>query len=70
MEKGKIMKYRFTLLIVLACICSVLAEAKVKLPSVLSDGMVLQRERPIKIWGTADPVRMWLSRSRRRNTRQ
>ena len=55
MEKGKIMKYRFTLLIVLACICSVLAEAKVKLPSVLSDGMVLQRERPIKIWGTADP---------------
>ena len=55
------MKYRFALLIVLACICSVLAEAKVKLPSVLSDGMVLQRERPIKIWGTA---------SRRRNTRQ
>lgn len=49
------MKYRFALLIVLACICSVLAEAKVKLPSVLSDGMVLQRERPIKIWGTADP---------------
>ena len=39
------MKYRFVLLIVLACICSVLAEAKVKLPSVLSDGMVLQRER-------------------------
>ena len=26
------MKYRFALLIVLACICSVLAEAKVKLP--------------------------------------
>ena len=48
------MKYRFALLIVLACICSVLAEAKVKLPSVLSDGMVLQRERPIKIWGTAE----------------
>ena len=63
------MKYRFALLIVLACICSVLAEAKVKLPSVLSDGMVLQRERPIKIWGTADP-RMWLSRSRRRNIRK
>ena len=31
------------------------AEAKVKLPSVFSDGMVLQRERPVKIWGTADP---------------
>ena len=29
------MKYRFALLIVLACICSVLAEAKEKLLSVL-----------------------------------
>ena len=64
------MKYRFVLLIVLACICSVLAEAKVKLPSVLSDGMVLQRERPLKIWGTADSGENVLSRSRRRNTRQ
>ena len=42
------MRYKFTLLVVLVCICSVWAEAKVKLPSVLSDGMVLQRERPIK----------------------
>ena len=49
------MRYKFTLLVVLACICSVWAEAKVKLPSVLSDGMVLQRESPIKIWGTAEP---------------
>lgn len=49
------MRYKFTLLVVLVCICSVWAEAKVKLPSVLSDGMVLQRERPIKIWGTAEP---------------
>ena len=48
------MRYKFTLLVVLVCICSVWAEAKVKLPSVLSDGMVLQRERPIKIWGTAE----------------
>lgn len=64
------MKYRFALLIVLACICSVLAEAKVKLPSVLSDGMVLQRERPIKYGERLIRVRMWLSRSRRRNTWQ
>nr|WP_291528804.1 sialate O-acetylesterase [Bacteroides sp. UBA939] len=28
--------------------------SKLKLPAVLSDGMVFQRERPIKIWGTAD----------------
>jgi hypothetical protein len=30
------------------------AEAKVKLPVLISDGMVLQREQPVKIWGTAD----------------
>ena len=33
------MKYRFALLIVLACICSVLAEAKVKLRSFGWDGI-------------------------------
>lgn len=31
-----------------------MAEAKVKLPALISDGMVLQRERPVKVWGTAD----------------
>ncbi len=30
------------------------AGAKVKLPTILSDGMVLQRERPVVLWGTAD----------------
>lgn len=49
------MKNKFTLLVVAACLCTLWAEAKVKLPSVLSDGMVLQRERPVRIWGTADP---------------
>ncbi|SHG40028.1 sialate O-acetylesterase [Dysgonomonas macrotermitis] len=29
--------------------------AKVKLPVLVSDGMVLQREQPIKIWGWAEP---------------
>jgi len=53
-DMQKIMNYRHVLLVVLACVSAVLAEAKVKLPSVLSDGMVLQRERPVKIWGTAD----------------
>lgn len=28
---------------------------EVKLPSVLSDGVVLQRQQPITIWGTAEP---------------
>ena len=32
-----------------------LSEAKVKLPVLVSDGMVLQREQPIKIWGWSDP---------------
>ncbi|MBQ8520789.1 MAG: sialate O-acetylesterase [Bacteroides sp.] len=36
-------------------LCSAIhAEAKVKLPSLISDGMVLQREQPVKVWGTAD----------------
>ncbi len=30
-------------------------EAKVKLPVLVSDGMVLQCEQPIRIWGWADP---------------
>jgi len=30
-------------------------EAKVKLPGLVSNGLVLQREQPIVIWGTADP---------------
>lgn len=30
------------------------ANAKVKLPALISDGMVLQREQSVKVWGTAD----------------
>ena len=40
---------------VLLCFCIRLqGGAKVKLPALISDGMVLQREQPVKIWGTAD----------------
>lgn len=40
---------------VLLCLCTSLrADAKVKLPALISDGMVLQREQPVKVWGTAD----------------
>jgi sialate O-acetylesterase len=28
--------------------------AKVTLPALISDGMVMQRERPVRLWGTAD----------------
>jgi sialate O-acetylesterase len=37
------------------CLLSSLASAAVKLPNVISDHMVLQREMPAPIWGTATP---------------
>lgn len=37
-----------------SCILTLQVEAKVKLPAILSDGMILQRNAPIKILGTAD----------------
>lgn len=46
------MKYRLTLVFILTC--AFLCEAKVKLPVLVSDGMVLQRDRDITIRGTAD----------------
>lgn len=40
---------------VLLCLCAISwVDAKVKLPALISDGMVLQREQPVNIWGTAD----------------
>ena len=40
---------------VLLCFCTALqTDAKVKLPALISDGMVLQREQPVKVWGTAN----------------
>lgn len=40
---------------VLLCLCAFSwVDAKVKLPALISDGMVLQREQPLKVWGTAD----------------
>lgn len=49
------MKNKFFLFAFLSFVCSLYLEAKVKLPTVLSDGMVLQRNQSIKIWGIADP---------------
>ena len=48
------MKYKLALVMSAFCAFSVWTEAKVKLPAILSDGMVLQRERSVKIWGNAD----------------
>jgi sialate O-acetylesterase len=36
-------------------IATPLARAEVKLPSVLADHMVIQRDRPVHLWGSADP---------------
>jgi sialate O-acetylesterase len=44
---------------ILACLCLFLlcaaAPAEVRLPALISDHMVVQRERPIHIWGWAEP---------------
>lgn len=46
------MKYSLILIFILSGLF--LCEAKVKLPVLVSDGMVLQRDRDITIWGYAD----------------
>lgn len=50
-----IMKKNFVLLCTALCIISVAAQAEVKLPNILSSHMVLQRNRPIHLWGWASP---------------
>jgi sialate O-acetylesterase len=45
------MKAYFTILFLAVGIC---ASANVKLPLLFNDGMVLQREKPIPVWGWAD----------------
>lgn len=47
--------HKSTFLLGLTAIVAADASADVKLPSVLSDGVVLQRDLPVKIWGTASP---------------
>lgn len=46
--------YKLILLAAIFCVGSQQMKGKVTLPKILSNGMVLQRERPIKIWGKAD----------------
>ncbi|MEO2060455.1 MAG: sialate O-acetylesterase [Mesonia sp.] len=46
------MKTRFILLL---CLSSFLAQANVRLPKLFSDGMVLQQNTNVNIWGWADP---------------
>ena len=48
------MKRIVSLISMLTAAMCLTMEAKVSLPSILSDGMVLQRDKPICIWGNAD----------------
>ncbi len=41
-------------LVFLFLICGIIANANVRLPLLFSDGMVLQRNKPIPVWGWAD----------------
>lgn len=43
-----------TLALILLC-CAASLGAKVKLPALVSDNMVLQQQTEVKLWGTATP---------------
>jgi len=45
---------RGTALILAALVCAAPAAAEMKMPSIFSEGMVLQRDMPVPIWGWAD----------------
>ena len=40
---------------ILALLCVMSVGAEIKLSALFSDGMVLQRNKPIAIWGQVDP---------------
>ena len=42
-------------LLLIALLSPILAGATVRLPRLFSDGMILQRDQPVPIWGWADP---------------
>ncbi len=46
---------RFFTILILICI-AIQTYAEIKLPKLVSDGMVLQRDIPLKIWGWASPA--------------
>jgi sialate O-acetylesterase len=49
------MKIRLKLVLAFLCLFSIHSFAQIKLPKPISDGMVLQRDQELKIWGWASP---------------
>ncbi len=49
------MNYRISAIFAAAMLVASGAEARVQLPSILTDGMVVQRGAPVRLWGTAEP---------------
>ena len=49
------MKYLIKYLFIIITITSAVTFAEVKLPKLISDGMILQRDTKVTIWGWADP---------------
>jgi sialate O-acetylesterase len=46
---------KYFLVVLVTILLSLPASAKIKLPRLVSDGMILQRDEPISVWGWADP---------------
>ncbi len=49
------MKFNSLIVLILFFISTVIAQAAVTLPDIITEGMVLQREQKVPVWGTADP---------------
>ena len=57
-------------LVLLACTASLPLSAKVRLPRLVSDRMVLQRDTELKIWGWASPGEKVTVRSRKEKNKK
>ena len=49
------MKHILSVVVLATVLCASVAQAAVWMPSVFSDNMVLQRGKPVPVWGWADP---------------
>jgi len=55
MEKPRVRRLKSVAIVLLALVLAPAAWADVKLPTLFSDHMVLQRDMPLPVWGWADP---------------